>query len=90
MEYNIKSTGIVRKVDELGRIVLPIELRRTMDIAVHDPLEVYMTEDTVILKKHQPACGFCNNAKDVISYKGKNICPSCITSLITKMQQVRA
>ena len=80
----MKSTGIVRKVDELGRIVLPIELRRTMDIAVRDPLEVYMAEDTVILKKHQPACVFCNNAKDVISYKGKNICPSCIASLVTK------
>ena len=60
-------------MDELGRIVLPIELRRTMDIAVRDPLEVYTAEDTVILKKHQPACVFCNNAKDVISYEGKNI-----------------
>ena len=71
----MKSTGIVRKVDELGRIVLPIELRRTMDIAERDSLEVYMAEETVILKKHQPACVFCNNAKDVISYKGKNIAP---------------
>ena len=81
----MKSTGIVRKVDELGRIVLPIELRRTMDIAERDSLEVYMAEETVILKKHQPACVFCNNAKDVISYKGKNICPSCIASLIAKV-----
>ena len=77
----MKSTGIVRKVDELGRIVLPIELRRTMDIAVRDPLEVYMAEDTVILK---PACVFCNSYKDLTSYKGKNICSSCVTALLKK------
>lgn len=77
----MKSTGIVRKVDELGRIVLPIELRRTLDIAEKDSLEIYVDEDTIILKKYQPACIFCDNAKDVISYKGKNICPSCAKSL---------
>lgn len=77
----MKSTGIVRKVDELGRIVLPIELRRTLDIAEKDSLEIYVDEDTIILKKYQPACIFCDNAKDVINYKGKNICPSCAKSL---------
>lgn len=80
----MKSTGIVRKVDELGRIVLPIELRRTMDIAVRDPLEVFMAEDTVILKKHQPACVFCNSYKDLTSYKGKNVCSSCVAALLKK------
>jgi looped-hinge helix DNA binding domain, AbrB family len=73
----MKSTGIVRKVDELGRIVLPIELRRTLDIAEKDSLEIYVDEDTIILRKYQPACIFCDDAKDVINYKGKNICPSC-------------
>jgi len=77
----MKSTGIVRKVDELGRIVLPIELRRTLDIAEKDSLEIYVDEDTIILKKYQPACVFCDNAKDVINYKGKNICPECAKEL---------
>ncbi|MCI7125849.1 MAG: AbrB/MazE/SpoVT family DNA-binding domain-containing protein [Agathobaculum sp.] len=74
----MKSTGIVRKVDELGRIVLPIELRRTLDIDVKDSLEIYVDGSQIILKKHEPACIFCSNAKDVIHFKGKNICQGCV------------
>jgi len=77
----MKSTGIVRKVDELGRVVLPIELRRTFDIAEKDALEIYVDESTIILKKYEPACIFCQNAKDVQVYKGKNICPDCMKEL---------
>ena len=77
----MKSTGIVRKVDELGRIVLPIELRRTLNIAEKDSLEIYVDEDAIILRKYQPACIFCDNAKDIVNYKGKNICPECIKTL---------
>jgi len=77
----MKSTGIVRKVDELGRVVLPIELRRTMDIAEKDPLEIFVDGSMIILKKYEPACIFCGSAKDVINYKGKNICPSCIRDM---------
>ena len=77
----MKSTGIVRKVDELGRIVLPIELRRTLDIAGKDALEIYVDEGTIILKKYEPSCIFCGNSKDVISFKGKNICPKCLEEL---------
>ena len=77
----MKSTGIVRKVDELGRIVLPIELRRTLDIDVKDPLEIYVSEDSIILKKYQPSCIFCNRAENVISYRGKNICTKCLEEL---------
>ena len=58
----MKSTGIVRKVDELGRIVIPIELRRTLDIGIKDSLEIYVEDDQIILKKYMPACSFCNNA----------------------------
>lgn len=65
------STGIVRKVDELGRVVLPKELRDTMDIKEKDPLEIFVDGNTIILKKYEPACIFCNNAKDVTNYKGK-------------------
>lgn len=77
----MKSTGIVRKVDELGRVVLPIELRRTLDIAEKDALEIYVDGSTIILKKYEPACIFCANAKDVSVYKGKNICPDCMREL---------
>jgi len=77
----MKSTGIVRRVDELGRIVLPIELRRTLDIAVKDALEIYVDEGTVILKKYEPSCIFCGDSVDVISFKGKNICPKCLNEL---------
>jgi transcriptional pleiotropic regulator of transition state genes len=77
----MKSTGIVRKVDELGRVVLPIELRRTLDINEKDALEIYVDGATIILKKYEPACIFCANAKDVIVYKGKNICKECMEIL---------
>ncbi len=77
----MKSTGIVRKVDELGRIVLPIELRRTLDISEKDPLEIYVDGDTVILKKYEPACIFCNNAKNIVNFKGRNVCSECIDEM---------
>lgn len=77
----MKSTGIVRKVDELGRIVLPIELRRTLEIAERDPLEIYVEGSTIILKKYEPACIFCGDAKDVVNYKGRNICRTCLDEM---------
>lgn len=77
----MKSTGIVRKVDELGRIVLPIELRRTLEIAERDSLEIYVEGSTIILKKYEPACIFCGDAKDVVNYKGRNICKNCLNEM---------
>lgn len=77
----MKATGIVRKVDELGRIVLPIELRRTLDIAERDPLEIYVDGSSIILTKYQPACVFCGDSTDIRAYKGKNICANCIKEL---------
>lgn len=77
----MKSTGIVRKVDELGRIVLPIELRRTLGIEEKDRIEIFVDGESIILRKYQPACIFCDNAKDIINYKGKNICPDCIRAM---------
>lgn len=76
-----KSTGVVRKVDELGRIVIPIELRRTLDINEKDSLEIFVDGDQIILKKYEPACIFCGDAKNVVNYKGKNICKSCLKEL---------
>ena len=73
----MKSTGIVRKVDELGRVVLPIELRRTLDIAEKDALEIYVEENMIMLRKYEPCCIFCGDAKDIMVFKGKNICHNC-------------
>jgi len=80
----VKSTGIVRKVDELGRVVIPIELRRTLNIDVKDALEIYVDGEHIILKKYEPACIFCDDAKDVEVYKGKNICKKCLAELARK------
>ncbi len=82
----MKSTGIVRKVDELGRIVLPIELRRTLGIEEKDRIEIFVDGESIILRKYQPACIFCDNAKDIINYKGKNICPDCIRAMNEKLR----
>ena len=80
----MKSTGIVRKVDELGRIVLPIELRRVLDIAERDELEIFMENDKIILQKFEPSCIFCSADQNLISFKGKNVCPNCLKELQSK------
>lgn len=77
----MKATGIVRKVDELGRIVLPIELRRTLDIEIKDPIEIYVDGDYILLRKYEPACIFCGNAKGVVRIHDKNVCTDCIKEM---------
>lgn len=77
----MKSTGIVRKVDELGRIVLPAELRRTLNIAEKDPLEIYVDGSCVILQKFEERCVFCESTEHVQVFMGKNICPKCLAQL---------
>jgi transcriptional pleiotropic regulator of transition state genes len=77
----MKSTGVVRRVDELGRIVIPIELRRNLEILEKDALEIYVDSDMIVLKKYQPACIFCGEVKDVVNYRGKNICTPCLDHL---------
>ncbi len=80
----MKSTGVVRKLDSLGRIVLPIELRRTMGITLRDTLEIYVENDKIILKKYHPVCVFCNDARDVVEYKNKLVCKKCLEELKNK------
>lgn len=77
----MKSTGIIRKVDDLGRIVLPIELRRVLDISERDELEIYMENDRIILQKFEPACLFCGSSRGLISYRRKNVCQECVRKL---------
>jgi len=73
----MKSTGIVRKVDSLGRVVLPIELRRTLDVSERDALEIFVEGNSVVLKKYEPTCVFCGNGSNVEQFKGKNVCSTC-------------
>ena len=77
----MKSTGIVRKVDELGRVVIPIELRNKFNISEKDPIEIYVDGSSIILRKFEQSCIFCNSAKKLIDYKGKLICTKCASQL---------
>lgn len=77
----MKATGIVRKVDELGRVVLPIELRRTLGMKVRDPLEIYVDGESIILKKYAPSCIICGESDNLVEYKDKKICRKCIEKL---------
>ncbi len=77
----VKSTGIVRKVDALGRIVLPMELKKTLGISVNDQMEIYVEDDKIILKKYMPNCIFCSNTENLISYKDINICSECLREI---------
>lgn len=82
LEVQMKSTGIVRAVDELGRIVLPKELRIAMDInGKGDSVEIFVEDDKIVLKKYHPACVFCGNASNVVYLKGKLVCRDCIKTL---------
>ena len=80
-DIKMKATGIVRKVDQLGRIVIPIELREVMDIKIKDALEIFTEDNTIILKKYDPSCIFCGESRDVSDYKGKKICKNCLKSM---------
>ena len=77
----MKATGIVRRLDDLGRIVLPIELRRTLNLEIKDPVEIFTENDCVILKKFEPTCIFCGSSKEVTDFKGKTVCASCLKEL---------
>lgn len=77
----MKSTGIVRRVDELGRVVIPIELRRNLDIEEKDGLEIFTDKGCIILRKYEPACVFCGNADGVTTFKGKNVCKECLETM---------
>ena len=82
----MKATGIVRKIDSLGRIVIPKELRRVFDIKDdEDVLEIFVEGNTIVLKKYEPACIFCNEVTDVINSNGRNLCRECAKKIIEKI-----
>lgn len=73
----MKATGIVRKIDELGRVVLPMELRRNLNLNVKDSIEIYVEEDRIILKKYESRCIFCGDNTNISNFKDKNVCEKC-------------
>lgn len=77
----MKATGIIRKLDELGRVVIPKEIRNKLDIEEKDPIEIYLDGNSIILKKFESGCIFCNNSKDLTAYKDKLICKKCLAKL---------
>ena len=77
----MKATGIVRRLDQLGRIVIPKELRMTFDLKEADSIEIFVEGEDIILRKYLPACIFCNEATDVVQFDGKNVCRKCIARL---------
>ena len=77
----MKATGIIRKVDELGRVVIPIELRNKFNISERDPIEIYVDGNSIILKKYESNCVFCGKTKGLTEYKGKNICSLCLKKI---------
>lgn len=77
----MKATGMVRRVDELGRIVLPAEIRQAMDIKIKDSLEIYTEADTIILKKYQQSCVFCQESEDLLTFAEKRVCPACLKKI---------
>lgn len=82
----MKSTGIVRKVDELGRVVIPIELRRTLGIGEKDALEIFVDGDKIVLKKYEPACIFTGNAENLVFYRGKMVSEQCIREMVQLLE----
>lgn len=82
-----KATGIVRQLDSLGRVVIPMELRRHLDISEKDPLAIFVNDDEIILAKYEPGCIFCGNASQIIHYKHKTVCEGCLDDLSDKLSE---
>lgn len=81
----MKSTGIVRRVDELGRVVIPIELRRVMGISEKDPIEIFTEGNKIILKKFETSCIFCEATDDIQLYKDRHVCGNCMKEMAKKI-----
>ena len=77
----MKSTGIIRRVDELGRVVIPIEIRNQFNIVEKDPIEIYVDGSSIVLKKFEPNCIFCGSTKNLVEFKNKLVCEKCSTNI---------
>lgn len=79
----MKATGIIRKVDELGRVVIPIEIRNQFNIVEKDPIEIYVNDSSIVLRKYEPNCIFCGSTENLIEHKNKLVCEKCSNELNT-------
>ena len=77
----MKATGIVRRIDGLGRVVLPIELRRQLELEEKDPVEIFVEGETIVLRKYATTCIFCGSSRNVTPFRGKLICSECVRQL---------
>ena len=77
----MKNTGIIRTIDNMGRIVIPKELRRQFDMPEDTAVEIFTDGEHIILKRYEPTCTFCGNESGLLPYKGKLLCPDCIAEL---------
>ena len=82
----MKATGVVRRIDDLGRVVIPMEIRNQFNIVEKDPIEIYVEGSCIVLKKYEPNCIFCGNTKNLVEYKDKLVCDKC-TSLLNSLQE---
>ena len=80
----MNDTGIVRRVDDLGRIVIPMELRRTLGINVKDPMAIFVEDDKIILEKHRDVCALCGSSENVSEFKNRPICQTCVEEIKKK------
>lgn len=83
----MKATGIIRKIDDLGRVVIPKEVRRTFELDTKDPVEIFTENDRIILKKYNPSCIFCEEIEGVQQFNGKNICPRCMEAIANEIDK---
>ena len=83
----MKATGIVRPIDELGRVVIPKELRKVFHINTKDSMEIFVDQDMIILKKYEPACIFCGETDNIVTYEGRSVCASCIKQMTDKIKK---
>ena len=74
----MKSIGIVRKMDNLGRLCLPVEIRRILGLKLNSPMEFYMDGENVVIRKYEPSCVFCNSSDGIMPFGGKLICKNCL------------
>jgi len=87
----MKSTGIVRRIDDLGRVVIPMELRRSFGIVESDPLEIFVDEDKIVLRKYQPGCYLCGNVEGHMhNFFGKAICTKCVKQVVQYSNKIEA
>ena len=80
----MKTTGIVRNIDELGRIVIPKELRTTMDMPVGSGVEIFVENEKIIITRYYPGCYFCNTTENLVEHDGKKLCKACIAEIAKK------